>query len=134
MKELLFFKKKNLFSTERFLLYRKREVSCSNKKENPPKREDFLKKALRDCQQSLEDAYCGLQNTNEPDLIDRYIYEWKAANLRYKVLLRDIKEAAPELSASCVQAASTAEELSSPARISSTNLDTDTSLLNRSFR
>lgn len=104
-----------------------------NKKEIPPKREEFLKKALRDCQQSLEDAYCGLQNANEPDLIDRYIYELNAANLRYKVLLRDIKETSAELPASCLQA-STTEQLSVSAKISSTNRETDTSLLNRSFR
>ncbi len=88
------------------------------KKENPPKREDFLRKALRDCQQELDNAYRGMQNTNEPDLIDRYIYEWNAANLRYKVLLRDLRETFPE----------------SSAKISSTNLETETSLLNRSFR
>ncbi len=67
----------------------------SDKTETPPKREDFLKKALRECQTAMNDAYQGLQNTNEPDLIDRYIYELNAANMRYKVLLRDIKEIAP---------------------------------------
>lgn len=113
------------------------------KKENPPKREDFLKKSLQDCQQSLEDAYRGLQNTNEPDLIDRYIYELNAANLRYKVLLRDIKEASEELPSSCLPVpsivtteatAATSEPLSFSFNISSTKRDTDTSLLNRSFR
>ena len=79
------------------------------KKKIPPKRKDFLKKAICDCQQAINDAYLGLQNTNEPDLIDRYIYEMNAANVR-------------ELSAS-----------SAPS-ISPTNLETDTSLLNRSFR
>lgn len=95
-----------------------------DKKENPPKREDFLKKALQDCQQSLEDAYCGLQNTNEPDLIDRYIYELNAANLRYKVLLRDIKEVSEEIPSHCLSiptvvtggsAAATSEPLTVPA-------------------
>ena len=114
-----------------------------SKKENPPKREDFLKKALQDCQQALEDAYRGLQNTNEPDLIDRYIYELNAANLRYKVLLRDIKEVSDELPADCLPVpsimptegtAATSEALSFSFNISSTKRDTDTSLLNRSFR
>lgn len=90
-------------------------LNPESKKENPPKREDFLRKALRDCQKELDNAYHGMQNTTEPDLIDRYIYEWNAANLRYKVLLRDIREV-------------------SSANISSTNLETETSLLNRSLR
>ena len=74
-------------------------LMLKDKKEIPPKREDFLKKALQECQQSLEDAYRGLENANEPDLIDRYIYELNAANLRYKVLLRDLKEVSDEIPA-----------------------------------
>lgn len=101
------------------------EIFFPNKKlENPPKREDFLKKALMDAKQSLDDAYLGLQNVSDPDLIDRYIYELNAANLRYKVLLQDIKSCEPV----------TAEISELPERISSTNLDTSASLLNRSFR
>lgn len=61
------------------------------KKRNLPKKEDFLKKALLEAQQSFENAYKGLENVNDPDLIDSYIYEINAANLRYKVLLRDVK-------------------------------------------
>lgn len=61
------------------------------KKEKPPKKEVFLKKALLDAQRSLQDAYDGLANVNEPDLIDSYIYELNAANLRYQVILRDYK-------------------------------------------
>ena len=61
------------------------------KKRNLPKKEDFLKKALLEAQQSFENAYKGLENVNDPDLIDSYIYEINEANLRYKVLLRDVK-------------------------------------------
>ena len=61
------------------------------KKRNLPKKEDFLKKALLEAQQSFENAYKGLENVNDPDLIDSYIYEINAANLRYKILLRDVK-------------------------------------------
>lgn len=118
-------------------------------KENPPKREDFLKKALQDCQQSMEDAYRGLQNTNEPDLIDRYIYELNAANMRYKVLLRDIKQVSEDIpvphlpsppivpsqvSATTEPLTVSAKSLSVSTNISSTNREMDTSLLNRSFR
>ena len=61
------------------------------KKKIPPKRKDFLKKAICDCQQAINDAYLGLQNTNEPDLIDRYIYEMNAANVRYRFLLKEMR-------------------------------------------
>ncbi len=61
------------------------------KKEKPPKKEVFLKKALQDAQRSLQDAYDGLANVKDPDLIDSYIYELNAANLRYQVILRDYK-------------------------------------------
>ena len=63
----------------------------SNKKRNPPKREEFLKNALKETQKSFENAYKGLESVDDPDLIDLLIYEINAANLRYKVLLRDIK-------------------------------------------
>ena len=42
-------------------------------------------------QKSFENAYKGLESVDDPDLIDLFIYEINAANLRYKVLLRDIK-------------------------------------------
>ena len=61
------------------------------KKEKLPKKEVFLKKALLDAQRSREDAYVGLSNVKEPELIDSYIYELNAANLRYQVILRDYK-------------------------------------------
>lgn len=63
----------------------------SNKKRNPPKREEFLKNALKETQKNFENAYKGLESVDDPDLIDLFIYEINAANLRYKVLLRDIK-------------------------------------------
>lgn len=124
------------------------ELLFKDKKKIPPKRKDFLKKAIHDCQQALDDAYLGLQNTNEPDLIDRYIYELNAANMRYRVLMREIREIAaseeavqtapcPEDTAYSVPAffsATTPEPVPVSTNISSTNLETDTSLLNRSFR
>lgn len=66
-------------------------IFIKTKKRNPPKKEDFLKKALLEAQRNFENAYTGLQNVNDPDLIDSYIYEINAATLRYKVLLRDVK-------------------------------------------
>ncbi|MBQ1992987.1 MAG: DUF2508 family protein [Lachnospiraceae bacterium] len=58
---------------------------------NPQLKEDFLKKALIDAQKRYENAYKGFQSVDDPDLIDSYIYEINAANLRYNVLLRDVK-------------------------------------------
>lgn len=66
-------------------------MSGIKKKDDPHKKETFLKKALLEAQRSLQDAYDGLSNVNEPDLIDSYIYEVNAANLRYQVILRDYK-------------------------------------------
>ena len=97
-------------------------INMEKQKETPPKRKDFLKKAIKDCQQAINDAWLGLQNTNEPDLIDRYIYEMNAANVRYRFLLKEMQELAA------------AEELSGVPSISPTNLETETSLLNRSFK
>ena len=47
----------------------------SGKKRNPPKREEFLKNALKETQKSFENAYKGLENVDDPDLIDLFIYE-----------------------------------------------------------
>lgn len=122
-----------------------KDLLFKDKKETPPKRKDFLTKALHDCQQALDDAYMGLQNTNEPDLIDRYIYELNAAHMRYRVLMREMREIAGTEEAVQTSAPSQDNPYSVPAffstepvpvsaNISSTNLDTKTSLLNRSFR
>lgn len=66
-------------------------MKSRRKEEKLPKKEVFLKKALLDAQRNLKDAYNGLANVNDPDLIDSYIYEVNAANLRYQVILRDYK-------------------------------------------
>ncbi|MDE6938315.1 MAG: YaaL family protein [Lachnospiraceae bacterium] len=39
----------------------------------------------------IEDAYNNFQNTQDPDLIDSYIYKGNAAWLRYRFLLRQAK-------------------------------------------
>lgn len=71
--------------------YPAKKGNVSIKKERPSKKEAFLKKALLEAQRSLQDAYDGLSNVKEPELIDSYIYELNAANLRYQVILRDYK-------------------------------------------
>ncbi len=114
------------------------DITQTNQQNNPPKREDFLKKSIQDAQRLLNDAYQGMQNVNEPALIDRYIYEWKAANLRYSFLLHEMQACQPDAIYEDVSDDSIPDtpellEVSSD-RISSTNRDTDTSLLNRSFK
>ena len=37
----------------------------SGKKRNPPKREEFLKNALKETQKSFENAYKGLENVDD---------------------------------------------------------------------
>ncbi len=117
------------------------------RKEIPPKRKDFLKKAIHDCHQAFNDAWLGLQNANEPDVIDRYIYELNAADMRYRVLIREMRQIADAEEKTQASPAvrrekaypvpallSAAAAGTVSANISSTNLDTETSLLNRSFR
>lgn len=62
------------------------------KKKKNLKREIFLKKSLLEAQKSLENAYTGLDAVDDPDMIDSYIYELNAAYLRYRIILRDMKE------------------------------------------
>ena len=46
---------------------------------------------IAQARQEIEDAYNNFQNACDPDLIDCYIYEWNAAQLRYQFLLRKFK-------------------------------------------
>lgn len=41
---------------------------------------------------NLDFAYANFQNVVEPDLIDAYIYEVNAMQLKYKFLLRRVKQ------------------------------------------
>ena len=47
---------------------------------------------LEKTKRALEIAYSGFDNVTEPDLIDCYIYELNAAQVRYKFLLRLAKQ------------------------------------------
>ena len=47
---------------------------------------------LEKTKRALEVAYAGFDNVTEPDLIDCYIYELNAAQLRYQFLLRSFKK------------------------------------------
>ena len=52
----------------------------------------LLKKDLHRTAQDIQDAYNNLENAIEPDLIDCYIYELNAVQMRYKFLLATIKK------------------------------------------
>lgn len=54
--------------------------------------EDVLRLELAATQRSLEAAHSNFENVTDQDLIDCYIYEVNAAQLRYAFLLKKIKE------------------------------------------
>lgn len=53
---------------------------------------DPLLEELARTKSAMDTAYSNFENVTEPDLIDCYIYELNAAQMRYKFLLRKVKE------------------------------------------
>lgn len=64
-----------------------------NKKTNPPElsAHDLLLEDIKKTKFALDTAYANFENVTEPDLIDCYIYELNAAQMRYKFLLKKVK-------------------------------------------
>ena len=65
--------------------------STKTKKEEP----DGYTLLLQDLSKTTEDlrvTYDNLQNVVDPDLIDCYIYQAKAVQMRYKYLLESVKK------------------------------------------
>lgn len=54
--------------------------------------EAILLKEITKTKLALESAYSNFENVIDPDLIDCYIYEVNAVQLRYKFLLKQAKE------------------------------------------
>lgn len=52
----------------------------------------LLKDNLEKTNQELQTAYINMQNVTEPDLIDYYIYQTQAAQVRYQYLLNCAKK------------------------------------------
>ena len=52
----------------------------------------LLKDDLEKTNLELETAYTNMQNVTEPDLIDYYIYQTQAAQVRYQYLLNCAKK------------------------------------------
>lgn len=53
-----------------------------------------LLEELAKTKSAMDTAYSNFENVTEPDLIDCYIYELNAAQMRYRFLLRKVKESA----------------------------------------
>lgn len=53
---------------------------------------ETLMQNLRDTTEDLNIAYANLENVVDPDLIDYYIYQAKAVQMRYKFLLSCVKK------------------------------------------
>lgn len=53
---------------------------------------DELKHNLEQASTDLKNVYNNLENVVEPDLIDYYIYQAKAVQMRYKFLLNCVKK------------------------------------------
>lgn len=53
---------------------------------------DTLLDEIAKARQEIEEAYLNFQNASDPDLIDSYIYRGNAAWLRYRFLLRQLKD------------------------------------------
>ena len=64
------------------------------KKNNKPVTQEnqYLLQEIALTKRALSAAYSNFDNATDPDLIDCYIYELKAAHLRYQFLLRHIKQ------------------------------------------
>ena len=52
----------------------------------------FIVTTLEKLQKALENAHHALDNVTDPDLIDSYVFELNAINMRYKVYLQMSKE------------------------------------------
>lgn len=48
--------------------------------------------SLRSTRAQIQQAYSGFNATNDPDLIESYVFEIKALQSRYSYLLRKVKE------------------------------------------
>lgn len=62
------------------------------KQDNYSETYDLLKDNLVRTTDELNTAYANLQNVVDPDLIDYYIYQTKAVQMRYKFLLECVKK------------------------------------------
>lgn len=72
------------------MLLKKKEKKKEESRED--KRKEELMRELKEVQESLERAYENFSYVIEPELIDCCIYELNAGQMRYKFLLKQMKE------------------------------------------
>jgi len=51
-----------------------------------------LQQELNHTKGAIDCALCNFEQAVDPTMVDCYIYEWKAAQLRYQFLLRCVKQ------------------------------------------
>ena len=51
-----------------------------------------LRKELAHTKGAIDCALCNFEQAVDPTMVDCYIYEWKAAQLRYQFLLKCVKQ------------------------------------------
>ncbi len=67
-------------------------IRAKRKKENARREElRVLRKQLDQTQGAIDCALINFQQALDPAMVDCYIYEWNAAQLRYQFLLKCIK-------------------------------------------
>lgn len=64
----------------------------NKKQETPLLGLDLLKNDIKKTTEELQLTYANLENVVDPDLIDYYIYQAKAVQMRYKFLLDCVKK------------------------------------------
>lgn len=62
------------------------------RKKIPVTPENPLLEELAQAKSALDTAYSNFENVTEPELIDCYIYELNAVQMKYRFLLRKVKE------------------------------------------
>lgn len=73
------------------MIFQKLIYRVNSNEENLQSEHDYLKQELEQTKEDLDLALHNLNHVLDPDLIDCCIYEVQAAQLRYKVLLREAK-------------------------------------------
>ncbi|MCL2575583.1 MAG: YaaL family protein [Defluviitaleaceae bacterium] len=69
------------------------KIRKSKRKQKTLSQDDiFILSALEKLQKDLENVHRSLDEVSDPDLIDSFVYELNAINMRYKVYLQMCKE------------------------------------------
>ncbi len=51
-----------------------------------------LRKELAHTKGAIDSAQCNFEQALDPTMVDCYIYDWKAAQMRYQFLLKCVKQ------------------------------------------